>query len=40
MAEYAAFFLKQAYVPQGSVNEFVQRLRAYSALLMGEGAQA
>ncbi|AZD23373.1 putative nucleotidyltransferase [Pseudomonas chlororaphis subsp. aurantiaca] len=40
MAEYAAFFLKQAYVPQGSVNEFVQRLRAYSALLAGESAQA
>jgi predicted nucleotidyltransferase len=39
MAEYAAFFLKQAYVPQGPVTEFVLRLRTYSALLAGESTE-
>ncbi|AJO79658.1 nucleotidyltransferase domain-containing protein [Pseudomonas sp. MRSN 12121] len=36
LSGYAAFFLQQAYAPQGPVADFVQRLRAYSALLAGE----
>ncbi|MGE7955391.1 nucleotidyltransferase domain-containing protein [Pseudomonas sp. NPDC089530] len=38
MSEYAVFFLRQAYAPHGSASEFVQRLRAYSALLAGQSA--